>query len=118
MERRNRLRPRGRQAGIGACSAAMRRVLSHAMEILDTLRAALGPAHVLTGKDTEKWARDWTGKYSWTPRAVVRPANTEEVSAVAHACYAAGAPTRPSLGRPRHQPGGAHHGRGRGHDPR
>ncbi|MEO0678623.1 MAG: FAD-binding protein, partial [Pseudomonadota bacterium] len=65
------------------------------MEILDTLRAALGPAHVLTGKDTEKWARDWTGKYSWTPRAVVRPANTAEVSAVAAACYAAGAPMVP-----------------------
>ncbi|MEM6277328.1 MAG: FAD-binding oxidoreductase [Pseudomonadota bacterium] len=60
------------------------------MEILETLRAVVGKNHVLTGKDTEKWARDWTGKYSWTPLAVVRPASTGEVSAVAAACYEAG----------------------------
>ncbi|MEM1373426.1 MAG: FAD-binding oxidoreductase [Pseudomonadota bacterium] len=61
------------------------------MEILETLRAVIGPSYVLTGKSTEKWARDWTGKYAWTPLAVVRPASTVEVSAVASACYAAGA---------------------------
>ncbi|MEM1233971.1 MAG: FAD-binding oxidoreductase, partial [Pseudomonadota bacterium] len=61
------------------------------MEILDTLRSLLGPSYVLTGKSTEKWTRDWTGKYTWTPLAVARPATTAEVSATAAACYAAGA---------------------------
>ncbi|MEM1235344.1 MAG: FAD-binding oxidoreductase [Pseudomonadota bacterium] len=65
------------------------------MEILDTLRSAIGDKYVLTGKDTEKWTRDWTGKYSWTPLAVARPADTAHVSAVAAACYEAGVPMVP-----------------------
>ncbi|MEM6896400.1 MAG: FAD-binding oxidoreductase, partial [Pseudomonadota bacterium] len=59
------------------------------MEILENLRSLIGERYVLTGADTAKWARDWTGKYAWEPLAVVRPASTEEVSAVATACYSA-----------------------------
>ncbi|MEL6913857.1 MAG: FAD-binding oxidoreductase [Pseudomonadota bacterium] len=59
------------------------------MELLDQMRATLGETYVLTGEDTAKWARDWTGKYAWTPRAVLRPADTGGLSAVAAACHAA-----------------------------
>ncbi|MEM9436994.1 MAG: FAD-binding oxidoreductase [Pseudomonadota bacterium] len=65
------------------------------MEILDTLRRTLGAAHVLTDQDTAKWSHDWTGKYAWEPLAVIRPGSTEEVSAVAKACYASGTPMVP-----------------------
>ena len=46
-------------------------------ELIDTL----GAAHVLTGRDVGRHAADWTGKYTATPVAVVRPANTAEVAA-------------------------------------
>ena len=49
---------------------------------LAELRALLGDAHVLTGDDTARFARDWTGKWRAAPLAVVRPAATAEVSEV------------------------------------
>ena len=50
------------------------------MDQLAEYRDVLGEAYVLTGKDTAKWSQDWPGAYHWTPLAVLRPANTEEVS--------------------------------------
>ncbi|WP_179379037.1 FAD-binding oxidoreductase [Jannaschia marina] len=47
---------------------------------LETLRATLGPGHVLTGSATERYGRDWTGKWRADPLAVVRPADTDEVA--------------------------------------
>lgn len=41
---------------------------------------ALGADYVLTGDDTAKWSHDWPGAYHWTPLAVLRPADTQEVS--------------------------------------
>ena len=60
------------------------------MEILENLRSLIGERFVLTGAATAKWARDSTGKYAWEPLDVVRPASTQEVSAVATACYGTG----------------------------
>jgi len=51
------------------------------MNGLDTYRAAIGTANVLTGDDTARWQSDWTGQYKATPLAVLRPASTEEVQA-------------------------------------
>ncbi|MGR3435568.1 MAG: FAD-binding protein, partial [Shimia sp.] len=65
------------------------------MDLLDDLRALLGPTNVLTGPDAAPFSRDWTGAYAWTPRAVVRPADTAQVAAVVAACAAAGAPMVP-----------------------
>lgn len=64
-------------------------------DILDALREAVGPERVLTGDDAAPWASDWTGKYASTPLAVVRPANTAEVSAVLAAANAARVPVVP-----------------------
>lgn len=50
------------------------------MDQLQDYRTALGETYVLTAEDTAKWSRDWPGAYSWTPLAVLRPANTSEVS--------------------------------------
>jgi FAD/FMN-containing dehydrogenase len=58
------------------------------MTLLTQMRDIVGDAHVLTDADTAKYDHDWTGKYQATPIAVIRPASTEEVSAVVKACAA------------------------------
>lgn len=49
---------------------------------LNELRGILGPEYVKTGADTARWSRDWPGHAHWTPLAVVRPANTQDVAQV------------------------------------
>ena len=51
------------------------------MSLIAELTALLGPSHVMTGSDTERYARDWMGKYTGQPLAVVRPGSTDEVAA-------------------------------------
>ena len=59
------------------------------MELLDQIRADLGAKYVVTGTDAEAWTTDWMNVYHWQPLAVVRPASTEQVQAIARACSAA-----------------------------
>ncbi len=49
--------------------------------MLNRLAAIVGAAHVLTGQDRDRYARDWMGKYQGQPLAVVRPGTTPEVAA-------------------------------------
>jgi FAD/FMN-containing dehydrogenase len=58
--------------------------------MLDTLRTLVGPAHVLTGPDTEAFTREWTRKYRWQPLCVVRPADTAQVAGVLRIAQGAG----------------------------
>lgn len=51
------------------------------MSLIPALKTLLGDAHVLTGPDTARHARDWMGTYEGIPLAVARPANTAEVAA-------------------------------------
>ncbi|MBA84885.1 FAD-binding oxidoreductase [Thalassobius sp. S69A] len=48
--------------------------------MIEELSQIVGATHVLTGKDMAKYTRDWVGKYSYQPAAVVRAGNTQEVS--------------------------------------
>ncbi|MFT6224711.1 MAG: FAD/FMN-containing dehydrogenase, partial [Paracoccaceae bacterium] len=66
--------------------------------IIETLTAIVGPAHVLTGTDTDRFARDWTGTWVGAPCAVVRPANTAEVAACVTAAAKAGIAIVPVAG--------------------
>ena len=50
--------------------------------MIDRLKAIVGDAHVLTGADMAKYSHDFTRSYNWAPLAVVRPANTAEVSQI------------------------------------
>ncbi|MEM9583334.1 MAG: FAD-binding oxidoreductase [Pseudomonadota bacterium] len=68
------------------------------MELLNTLTSIVGEDHVLTGADAAPFGKDWTGKYISRPIAVIRPANTAEVSAVVKACAAAETPIVPISG--------------------
>ncbi len=66
--------------------------------LLDALRSAVGPAHVLTNGDLTAYERDWRGRMQGKALAVVRPASTQEVAAVVKACAAAGAAIIPQGG--------------------
>ena len=57
---------------------------------LAALRAAVGPAQVLTEGDLSAYERDWRRRWHGRALAVVRPGSTEEVAAVVRACAAQG----------------------------
>ena len=50
--------------------------------MITELAAIVGAAHVMTGDDRARWAKDWTGYFPSDPIAVVRPASTAEVAAI------------------------------------
>ena len=56
------------------------------MNSIDALRAAVGAANVLTEGDLSAYELDWRKRYRGRAHAVVRPASTQEVSAVVRAC--------------------------------
>ncbi|MCU1592304.1 MAG: linked oxidase domain protein [Frankiales bacterium] len=63
------------------------------MSLLDALREAVGASNVLVDDDLKSsYETDWTGRFSGSACAVVRPADTAEVVAVIRACAAAGTP--------------------------
>jgi len=70
--------------------------------LLQALRAAVGPAQVIThdepGADLSAWETDWRGRARGRALAVVRPGNTAEVAVVVKACAAAGASLVPQGG--------------------
>jgi len=60
--------------------------------MLDQLQEIVGLEHVLTGEDAAPYLVDWRGRYRGAARAVVRPANTQEVAAVVKCCVSHGVP--------------------------
>ena len=67
--------------------------------MLHVLREAVGHEHVLVDDDlTAAYRMDWTGRWTGRCRAVVRPADTAQVSAVVQVCAAHGAPVVPQGG--------------------
>ena len=68
------------------------------MNLLDALRAAVGPAQVLTDGDLSAYERDWRKRYVGKALAVVRPGSAAEVAAVLKACAAYGASVDPQGG--------------------
>lgn len=52
------------------------------MTLLQDFAAIVGAEHALTGRDTDRWSKDWTGKYCAQPGVVLRPASTREVSQI------------------------------------
>lgn len=67
-------------------------------QLLDTLRAIVGPAHVITEGDLTAWEQDWRRRVRGKALAVVRPASTAEVAAVVKACAASGTSIVPQGG--------------------
>lgn len=65
------------------------------MTLLDDLTDLLGPAHVLIGSDCDRFARDWKGQHHGSPVAVIRPADTAQVSAALRIAARHGVPVVP-----------------------
>ena len=66
--------------------------------LLDTLRQAVGAAHVLIDGDLTAYEQDWRQRACGRALAVVRPGSTAEVAAVVRACAARGASIVPQGG--------------------
>lgn len=70
-----------------------------ALPLMTALRAAVGDPHVVVDPDLmAQHVIDWAGRFGGPACAVVRPADTAEVSAVLRACHAAGVPVIPQGG--------------------
>ena len=67
-------------------------------ELLESLRATLGAAHVLTEGDRSAWEVDWRRRWRGKALAVVRPGSTEEVAAVVRLCVQHGTAVVPQGG--------------------
>ena len=52
------------------------------MSVIDQIATAIGADRILTGKDAAPSGKDWTGAYTSTPLAVLRPMSTAEVAAI------------------------------------
>ncbi|GAA6188324.1 FAD-binding oxidoreductase [Litorivita sp. NS0012-18] len=66
--------------------------------MIDELRAIVGAKNLLTGGDMAGYARDWSGKYSFTPRAVARPRTAQEIGAILRLANQTGTPVVPMAG--------------------
>jgi FAD/FMN-containing dehydrogenase len=69
------------------------------VQVLRSVRDAIGSSHVLTGADTAPWARDWAGDWHGEPFLVACPGSTDEVARVLRLAYEARQPVVPSGGR-------------------
>ena len=66
-----------------------------ASDLIDALRARLGPAGVLTDPaDTAPYCEDWRRLYRGTTPAVLRPATTQEVADAVRLCAERGVADR------------------------
>ncbi len=63
------------------------------MTLAAALEAAVGPEHVLADRDLRaSYETDWTGRFTGSARAVVRPASASQVAHVLAACADAAVP--------------------------
>ncbi|WP_019956036.1 FAD-binding oxidoreductase [Yoonia vestfoldensis] len=69
------------------------------MSVIDQIAAAIGADRILTGKDAAPYGADWTGAYTSTPLAVLRPMSTTEVAAIMRIAHATRTPVVPCSGR-------------------
>ena len=69
------------------------------MSVVDQIAAAIGKDRILTGADAAPYGKDWTGAYTSHPLAVLRPANTAEVSAILKIANETKTPVVPASGR-------------------
>jgi FAD/FMN-containing dehydrogenase len=69
------------------------------MSVLDQIAQAIGADRILTGTDAAPYGTDWTGAYTSTPLAVLRPASTAEVAAIMQIAHATRTPVVPCGGR-------------------
>lgn len=85
--------------GDGRPSSATLVSMAVTERMIDELRDIVGSAHVLTESDLRaKYETDWTGRFSGSTPAVVRPSSTSEVQGVIDACRRSRTPIVPQGG--------------------
>jgi FAD/FMN-containing dehydrogenase len=86
--------------GLSSCRPAVDGSMLHVTDkLVRDLADAVGDRHVLVDDDVRApFEVDWTGRYRGRARAVVRPADTDEVVAVLAACREHGAAVVPQGG--------------------
>ena len=62
------------------------------------LMQIVGPEYLVPDDQLAPWSRDWSGIYRYTPLAVVRPANTEQVSQILRIANTTGTTVVPIAG--------------------
>ena len=68
-------------------------------DLMDQLKAIVGPAGFREGEDIDlKNYKDWMGARSICPPLLLRPASTQQVSAILKACHASGQAVAPQGG--------------------
>ena len=60
--------------------------------LIERLKEAVGPGGILTGEDVKSRSDSWPPMGGCEALAIVRPANTQQVSEVLAACHEAGQP--------------------------
>ncbi len=65
------------------------------MDVIDQFTGVIGARFVLTGADAAPYGKDWMGSYVAQPVAVLKPADTAEVSAILKIAHASGTPIVP-----------------------
>jgi FAD/FMN-containing dehydrogenase len=68
------------------------------MNLIESLRSAVGAPNVITEGDLTAWEQDWRRRWRGKALAVVRPGSTAEVAAVVRTCAAAGVAIVPQGG--------------------
>lgn len=68
------------------------------MAFIEDLKNIVGERNVISGDIDKRYCADWYGAYQFQPLAVVKPADTSEVSKVVNAAYHYGIPIVPMSG--------------------
>src|SRR6185436_7824456 len=77
----------------------IRTAMQNMTDLIEKLRARLGPAGLLTDPaDTDPYCEDWRRLYHGRTPAVLRPASTAEVADAVRLCAEAGVPIVPQGG--------------------
>jgi len=66
--------------------------------VRDSLTQIVGASYVVTGEDAKPFEADWRGRYTGRARAVVKPADTEQVAQVVRWCAQHAMPIVPQGG--------------------
>ena len=70
----------------------------NAAGLVEYLRSELGTTGFVDALNSDRYTSDWMNRYAAEPLAVVRPADTAEVSMVVRACHEAGVSVTPQGG--------------------
>ncbi len=76
----------GSTGSVGSTASTKERHAKSDAAFLSACEAVVGKANLIVGDDMARYLTDWRGRFTGKARAVVRPADTEQVAAIARFC--------------------------------